>query len=111
MRSLLNVMDRQKEHFETERNRLQLASQATTTGIWDWDIKSNGFYWNDVLKEIFGLKDEKGNTYDVTFFQSILHPDDKDRFKSLMRAHIKEKVPFIFEGRIKHHISHNYMWI
>lgn len=110
MKNLLNAMDRQKEHFETERNRLYLASQATVTGIWDWDIKSGGLYWNDVLKEILGLQNEQGNTYDVDFFQSLLHLDDKGNFNEAMQKHLKDRKFFFFEGRTKHNDGH-YIWI
>jgi|GEM_PF-4714289 len=107
--NLINAMDRQKEHFETERNRLYLASKATTTGIWDWDVRTGGFYWNDVLKDILGLGFEKGNAYDTDYFQSLLHPDDKDNFNQDIKEHFVTKNTFTSEARVMHS-NGQYIW-
>jgi PAS domain S-box-containing protein len=58
--------------------RLRLAMQASRMGTWDWNIQTGTITWSDNLEALFGL--EPGG-FDGSFemFNSVLHPDDRQR--------------------------------
>lgn len=47
-------------------------------GIWDWDIVTDKFNWNETMYEVFGYdKNNEVNCY--SDFKKLLHPDDTER--------------------------------
>jgi len=52
------------------------AEKISLLGHWDWDIKSDIFYWSEMTAQIFGLKeDNQKNSYDD--FLDIVYLDDR----------------------------------
>jgi PAS domain S-box-containing protein len=70
----------QKEADESAQNaaqRLQLATEATAIGTWDYFPVTGDLIWDARCKELFGLPSEAPVNYDV--FLAGLHPDDRER--------------------------------
>ena len=62
----------------SSEERLQLLAHATNDAIRDWDLSTNGIWWNEGFSTLFGyqtLDIEPG----VESWYSRLHPADKDR--------------------------------
>ena len=58
--------------------RLQLVAHATNDALRDWDLSTNGIWWNEGLSSLFGYQPrdiEPG----VESWYGRLHPADKDR--------------------------------
>jgi PAS domain S-box-containing protein len=54
---------------------VSLATRATRTGIWDWDIVSDSLTWDDSMYHLYGIhKKEFGGAYEA--WSQTLHPDD-----------------------------------
>lgn len=58
--------------------RFEKATLATNDAIWDWDLKTNNFYWGSGYTTLFGydlqtLKEEIGS------WSSYIHPDDSEK--------------------------------
>ncbi|MFK7924140.1 MAG: PAS domain S-box protein [Bacteroidia bacterium] len=55
--------------------RYQLAIQSARVGIWDWDLKTNEFVWDDMMYKLYGLNREK---VDINYelWARVTHPDD-----------------------------------
>ena len=47
-----------EEALRESEQRLSLALQATSDGIWDWDIRNGQTYASARCGEIFGIRDE-----------------------------------------------------
>jgi PAS domain S-box-containing protein len=102
------------EHKQTEEalraseERFALAVQGTNDGMWDWDIQNNSLYWSPRMKELLGYADDE---LDVDFetFESRLHPDDKERMKTAIEAHLKDRAPYDVEQRLRTQ-SGEYRW-
>ena len=64
--------------LRVSEERLRLAMQASRMGTWDWNIQTGAITWSDNLEALFGL--EPGG-FDGSFemFNSLLHPDDRER--------------------------------
>ena len=48
---------RTEEQLLESKERLQLATQAATVGIWDWDVPNNKLTWDDSMFTIYGIHD------------------------------------------------------
>ncbi|MEO7100850.1 MAG: response regulator [Luteolibacter sp.] len=72
----------ERAHAENEvRNSHQLfksVAAATNDTIWDWDLLTNAFWWNDGFARLFGwFASETQSTIHAWIRQ--IHPEDRDR--------------------------------
>ena len=58
-----------------ERERLQLALDTSSNGLWDWDLKTGMVYRSDHYLKITGYAPEE-DTRDFEFFRRTVHPGD-----------------------------------
>lgn len=73
----------------TERKRaeerFQIVARATNDAVWDWDLTTQAMWWNEGVQTLFGYA-----AYEVeptaTWWFARIHPDDRDRVMSDMRA-------------------------
>jgi len=81
MAELQATNDSRAEAEETLRKseeRYRYAARATNDAIYDWDVASNRFEWNEGLQGLFGyLEEEVGST--IEWIVSLLHPEDTER--------------------------------
>ena len=83
--SLVDVTDRYERARtlkETE-SRLELAMEATDTGVWEWDLETGAVTWDETLERVMGL--EPGSfegTYEA--FAERVHPDDLPKAERAM---------------------------
>ena len=63
--------------------RLQLAIDGASLGVWDWDFASNRLNWSDLCKEHLALP--VGREPSLGHFLAVLHPDDRARVEALIR--------------------------
>ncbi|MFG0276257.1 MAG: PAS domain S-box protein, partial [Phycisphaerales bacterium] len=89
--------------------RLRLALDASTDGIWDWDIRSGQILWSDRVFEIYGLPRQLG----APSFESLpktMHPDDFERWRHALTAHLEHDAPFDIEFRVVRPNAHA-VWV
>jgi PAS domain S-box-containing protein len=85
--------------LRASEERLRLALEASTDGIWDWDIGSGRILWSDRVFEIYGRSRGQG----APTFESLpatVHPDDLDRWRAALTTHLERDAPFDIEHRI-----------
>jgi PAS domain S-box-containing protein len=88
--------------------RYTLAISGSTDGIWDWDILLNTVFYSDRFREILGYSSEEfPGTIDA--FRSRLHPEDTDVVWTAVERHLKDRVPYNIEYRLKTK-SGEYRW-
>ncbi|OPY70039.1 MAG: Cyclic di-GMP phosphodiesterase Gmr [Syntrophorhabdaceae bacterium PtaU1.Bin034] len=82
--------------------RYALASQGANDGLWDWNLKTNEIHFSSRWKAMLGYGDnEIGNTTED--WLSRIHPDDLDRVKVELNAHLNGASPhFESEYRLLH---------
>jgi PAS domain S-box-containing protein len=100
--SFIDITERKavEEALRVSEERFALAVQGSNDGIWDWDIQNNSLYWSPRLKEMLGYADDE---LDIDFdtFDSLLHPDDRERIGAAIDAHLKDQVPYDVEERLR----------
>jgi formate hydrogenlyase transcriptional activator len=99
---------RAKEALRTSEERYLLALSGSTDGLWDWDLQSDTVFYSDRFREILGYSaQEFPSTIDS--FRSRLHPEDGEAIWAAMERHLKERVPYKVEYRLRTK-SGDYLW-
>ncbi len=90
-----------QESLEESEERYRLVIEGSNDGVWDWDIKGGGVYWNDRLFEILGLsRSEVEPSFDL--FVDLIHPDDRQLTKDALTAHLERGERYEAEFRWRH---------
>lgn len=89
--------------------RLDFAIRGTSDGMWDWsDIHSNKLYWSPRFFELLGMKAAEVAPTMENFFAQI-HPDDVERTRLGIQAHMHHEAPYDIELRMLHKTK-GYRW-
>lgn len=88
-----------REALAESEFRLRLALEASATGIWDWDVGTDAVTWSPQCHAIHGLAPAE---FDGTApgFDRLLHPEDRGRVWSAVRAAIRDRTLYEAEFRI-----------
>lgn len=103
---ICNITDltTQKEYEE----RYQLATEGSSVGIWDWDLKKNILFWSPRFREIVGLDETTMPNPDD--FGDRVHPDDSDYASDSFNSAMAEHQPIDVKYRFKHYNGH-FVWL
>lgn len=59
-------------------DRFAIVARATNDAVWDWDMRTNGVWWNEGVTELFGYR--RGDVGpDATWWYEHIHPGDRER--------------------------------
>ena len=95
--------------LKNTQERLQLATEGTAAGIWDWpDVSKDEEWWSPRFYQLLGYA-EGDLSPALSTFQSLLHPDDVKGTLTLLDEHFKSKKRFEIEYRLRTK-SGEYKW-
>ncbi|UKO97835.1 PAS domain S-box protein [Nostoc sp. UHCC 0870] len=79
--------------------RLQIALSASSTGIWDWNLKTNEVIWSESM---FPLFDVNPYTHDgkLESFFNFVHPEDREFVEQSLTRAIDEQAICDIEFRV-----------
>jgi PAS domain S-box-containing protein len=88
--SLTDVTDErvQERELAETRRRLELALEATDTGVWEWDLDTDAVRWNETLERVMGF-DPGGFDGTLDAFVDRVHPVDV--------SHVREQLDHAIE--------------
>ncbi|HEX6070163.1 MAG TPA: ATP-binding protein [Longimicrobiaceae bacterium] len=88
-----------EEALRLRERQLSDTQDLAGLGSWVWDVAEDRVTWTDKLYEIYGLDRE---TFTATFagYLERVHPDDRDRVRSLIEEAYGSGSTFDFEERI-----------
>lgn len=66
-----------EEALRKSHERFQLAAQATSEALWEWDITNDKVYTSPVYKDLFGFDIDPTKNYDE--WHVLIHPDDREK--------------------------------
>ena len=98
-----------KEALRSSEDRLALALEATSDGIWDWDIIKGQTYASQRCSEILGIRKDNESPRPSETWASRIHPDDYDRVSQCLHEHLDGKAPYDVEYRHLHE-NGEYRW-
>ena len=78
---------------------LQMALQASETGLWTWDIASDEITWTPLCFRIMGI-DPDVPPPSGEHFMDLVHPDDREHLKAVVGHAIQARQPYECEFRV-----------
>jgi PAS domain S-box-containing protein len=85
---------RRSEAYLAEGQRL------TNTGSWAWSpVNRKSTYWSEGMFRMFGLDPRKGIPKRETFWQTCIHPEDRDGLYAHIQNALSQKTDYLAEHR------------
>lgn len=97
-----------EESLRVSEERFSLALRGTNDGIWDWDLQTDRVFYSTRFKELLGYGDEEFGVW-LSALADVLHPDDFDDTWTAVELHLRERVPYHIEHRLRTK-SGEYRW-
>ena len=83
----------QKLEFEASDERFRFALEASKSGIWDWNMRTNTVFYSAQSLKILEL--ESTDVFDnPERWDQIVHPEDLEKYYSTIQNHFDNKTPF-----------------
>ncbi|WP_276381933.1 PAS domain-containing protein [Flavobacterium sp. H4147] len=99
-----------EEKLRISEERFQFALDASTVGIWDWDMVTNRVFYSSLSLKILEL--ESADIFDEPErWDKIVHPDDLPKYYSDIKEHFENKIPYYENYHRVMTSSGNYKWI
>jgi PAS domain S-box-containing protein len=89
-----------KQILEASEERLRLAQQAARIGTFERDMRSGIVTSSTELELMYGLSPGEFESTPTAFFESLIHPDDRERVMSLSNQAMKTGHPMSAEWRV-----------
>jgi PAS domain S-box-containing protein len=96
----LEVSLRNKQLLQASEERLRLAQQAAGIGTFERDVHSGVVSSSPELELMYGLSPGDFDGTPTAFFESLIHPDDRERVRSLSNQAMKTGSPTNAEWRV-----------
>ncbi|NLT68151.1 MAG: EAL domain-containing protein [Acidobacteria bacterium] len=101
---------RAEEALRESEERYALASRGANDGLWDWDVVRNKMYFSPRWKAMLGWNEDEISDDPDEWFRRI-HPDDVDRVRADIAAHLDEATPHYEDEYRMLHRDGNYLWM
>ncbi len=88
--------------------RYQLAVRGSSAGLWDWDIAAGTMFYSPRFKALLGYTDEELPDRPDSA-DKIVHPDDLPVMQAALRGHLRERLPYQVECRLRDR-NGNWRW-
>lgn len=90
-----------EESLRDSERRLVYALDAAIEGVWDWNIQTGETYYSRWWIESLGYSREEV-TPNVSFWEDVVHPDDKPGLIAALQAHLEGRTPiYQYENRLR----------
>jgi two-component system cell cycle sensor histidine kinase/response regulator CckA len=76
---------RAENALRKSEERFELMARATNDAVWDWDFATNRMWWNVGVRSFLGYPPDTVGT-DFNWWQEHVHPEDRERMISCVRA-------------------------
>ena len=86
-------MKKAKDEINQKEERWKFAIEASTDGMWDWNLESNEIYRSSRWSEILGFEPNEIDT-SLEVYTSRIHPDDLEMVTEELEKHFRLEIPY-----------------
>lgn len=98
------------QSLRRSETRYALMMQGFNGGVWDWDLKTNRFYFSPRWKQMLGYSKVDFSNRPQEWFDRV-HPLDRAALEAAIREYLQGTVtPFEYEYRVLHEDG-SYRWM
>ncbi|MBF2001207.1 MAG: EAL domain-containing protein [Synechococcales cyanobacterium M58_A2018_015] len=103
-------LTRALEMLRKNEERYALVIQGSDDGIWDWNLQTQEIYFSPRWKSLLGYEETELTNHSDSWFDCI-HPEERDRVKQEISAHLAGTSPrFVSVHRLRHR-NGTYSWV
>jgi PAS domain S-box-containing protein len=77
-----------EEALKHVNERFEMAQRSAGVGVWDWNVKTGHIEWTTEMFKLLGL-DPKITVASFEVWNSVLHPDDKEKARAKINEALK----------------------
>ncbi|HEY5529300.1 MAG TPA: PAS domain S-box protein, partial [Thermoleophilia bacterium] len=97
--------------LEDSEERMRLAFEASQTGLWDWDVKSDQLYVSPTYYTMLGYEPRSGPGDRGEWLERRVHPDDRAKVaREIQKVLTGDFVSYEYEARMLH-ADGVYRWV
>ncbi len=96
---VIAVQRRTEGELRESEERLHLAQEASQSGAYEWDVRTDEVLWTPELERLYGLP-EGGFAGRYGSWEAFVHPEDLPRINALVQKAVEEKTGFQSQFRI-----------
>ena len=100
---------RSEEALRLSEERLTLALEASSDGLWDWNFETGEMYFSPRYLSMLGYAPGELEP-NIASWEKLLHPDDREEAKRIELDHIERGEPFAIEFRLRSK-SGDWQWV
>lgn len=94
--------------LRASEEKFRIIAQSTNDLLWEWDIPGQRLEWLGDVDAVLGYQaGEFPRTIDA--LMAVIHPEDRERVKTILERHLNDREPYHVEYRIKKK-DQNYCW-
>lgn len=103
-----NRLMKKNEELRESQNRLELALWGAREAFWDWDLANDMLHIDDKWVDVNKSMKKSDNIFTYSDIISIMHPDDRDNFRTKTTAFLKGESEHL---EVEYRISSGDSWI
>lgn len=79
-----------QEQLVANEERLRIAEQVVSGGVWDWDVAHGALYWSDAFQRLCDYPLDQKPSYEL--WVESLHPEDRDHVVAQLGELFQQKL-------------------
>jgi len=87
--------------FKAGEERYRITIERTGQVIYDYSLKDNSIKWRGAIKKVTGYTKEEFDVFGIKDFIKLIHPNDRNLYKSKREEALNELKSFYLEYRFK----------
>lgn len=108
---LVSTSNQKEQKSQQLLQQLEVVSNSSNDGIWEWDLKTKQFRLNARMLSIIGDTSSKTTSvFGLRQLVELIHPEDLSSIEESIQAHLTDHHPFKVEFRLRKN-SGRYIWV
>ena len=109
-RTTQDALTQSEARLRTSEERLALALDSGSDGLWDWNITTGHVWYSDRWQTMLGYYPGEIEPH-IRAFESLIHPDDFQQVRALVEEHLAGRTSAYASEYRRRTKSGDYIWV